>query len=950
MGRSSLHFLLVPDGSAARRLRRTLAEASARSGVVVGTWPELLALAQKEYFISFPRGRHEAFDEALAAPEDAFWSKSYASAPEETARAIEDALTSLLMSTDPGRPSSSLPVDGLRDQPRRIITELFELAEALDDKLPGDLATVQSLLQADPGSVPQLIRVYRSARSPVTTRWQDALVEKLNRDAQLADGLPDPQLQKALDGQFQTVPQASHESALGVLQRRIFKAGDAVAGLDDSVQWIGVRDFYQEAEVTAGMIQSLLDKHPDTSPADIGLLVPDQFEYSIALEDAFKLAGIPLSGLQGERWKRNLGAEAVYHFLYCRQKPAPRMALAICLSSVLMPWTVEEGAVMAQAVMDGNYDPRPPQDADRDALAMIALLKGLKGGDSEPERLAKALREYATLLDGGEAYGQHEGRAREIAFRVIEKLGDSKNIDWSELRREALPRTLTANETPDFNIEGVTVWRERHEPWRPVRHLFVLGFEQGRYPHRIFSSPVFANEDIVEIRKALGLQIDSPGDIQHQQRHLFRRQLSAVSDSVTILIPRRRTDGAAQLPSESLLFMRRLVAMPASGRDLIAELDSGDDIDRIRHLALAEPELSEPPREFRKEPLRFNRNLLALRTDEDGNPKPESPSGLEMPLVSSLGWLMSRLHAVPLQWEPESGDNRVVGSLAHKVFEELFQPGCELPAPDQIHARTREVLDGAIQQQAPFFRSAQWQFERMHLAEQAARSAQAWREIVKGLGARVLGSEQWLQGSWGGIDIYGQADLILGLGEGELLVVDYKWSKSTGRRKRMERGYDSQASLYRAMLETGGLKPPRDGDDPDPNAEELAEEIKAAKWIGIVYYTMRDHSCLSDSDRSTFASIPRWIGMQNRVAENASGIIQSRLEELRNGIVRLNFTGDGPYFYKHGGVPDYALEVSPLISLFSMEEPKSEGEFNPWEYRIPEDDVEPELDAEGDMA
>ena len=944
MGRPAQHFLLVPDGGAARRLRRTLAEASARSGVIVGTWPELLSLAQKEYFISHPRGLHEAFEQALQAPEDAFWSKSYASAPDETARAVSNALISLIGAADPQQPTSAIAVNGLSDHPRRIVTELLELAKSLGDKLPGDLAAIQCLLQADPESVPQPIRLYRSPGSPVTTRWQDALIEKLNSDAQLAGSQPDPQLQRALDDEFRTIARASGQSALGLLQRRMFEAGEAPAALDDSVQWVGVRDFYQEAEVAAGMVQTLLDKHPGTSPADIGLLVPDHFEYSIALEDAFRLAGIPLSGLPGERWKRDLGAEAVYHFLYCRQKPAPRMALAICLSSILMPWTAAQGAVMAQAVMDGNYDPRPPKDASPEALGMIALLKGLKGGDSDPDQLANALREYTALLDGGETYAIHAKRARDIAFRVIDQFGDSKNIDWSALRREAIPRTLPASETPDYNIEGVTVWREMHEPWRPVRHLFVLGFVQGRYPRRVMHSPVFANEDIVAIREALGLHIDSLGDVQHRHRHRFKRQLSAASESVTFLIPRRKADGAAQLPAESLVFMRQLVATPESGRDLIAELDAGDDLERIRHLALAEPDDSEPPRVFRKEPLRFNRNLLALRKDEDGKPKPESPTGLEMPLVSSLGWLLSRLGAVPLQWEPESGDNRVVGSLAHKVFEDLFRPGSELPAADQIPGRTREVLEGAIQQQAPFFRSAQWQFERMHLAEQAARSAEAWRQIVERLGARVLGSEQWLHGRWGGIDIHGQADLILGLGPGELLVVDYKWSGSAGRRKRMELGYDSQASLYRAMLETGGLKPPRNGDAPDPNAEKLAAEIKAARWIGIVYYTMRDQTCLADSDRETFASIPRWIGMQNGVADKASEVIQSRLHELRDGIVRLNFTDDRTYFLKRGGVPGYALDVSPLISLFSVEEPETEGEFDPWSYDIPEDH------EEGDMA
>ena len=32
-------------------------------------------------------------------------------------------------------------------------------------------------------------------------------------------------------------------------------------------------------------------------PKDIGLLLPDEFEYAVAVEDAFRLAGLALSGL-----------------------------------------------------------------------------------------------------------------------------------------------------------------------------------------------------------------------------------------------------------------------------------------------------------------------------------------------------------------------------------------------------------------------------------------------------------------------------------------------------------------------------------------------------------------------------------------------------------------------------------------------------------------------------
>jgi hypothetical protein len=39
---SIIHFLLTPDRSSARRVRRMVAENSPRLGVMVGTWTELV--------------------------------------------------------------------------------------------------------------------------------------------------------------------------------------------------------------------------------------------------------------------------------------------------------------------------------------------------------------------------------------------------------------------------------------------------------------------------------------------------------------------------------------------------------------------------------------------------------------------------------------------------------------------------------------------------------------------------------------------------------------------------------------------------------------------------------------------------------------------------------------------------------------------------------------------
>ena len=218
-------------------------------------------------------------------------------------------------------------LEGLAERPRRHLADLLRLAKALGGRLPPELAAIRELLAADASQALRTLRVISVDGVPALTRWQRALIEKLNRDAAVDD---DPALARVLSPGAGGERCGAAPGALGVLQAQLYRATADKAPLDESVQWLGVRDFLQEAEVAAGMVQRLLAEDSKLKPADIGLLLPDEFEYAVAVEDAFRLGGLALSGLPAERWRRDLGREAVFHFVYCRQKPAPAMALAVC--------------------------------------------------------------------------------------------------------------------------------------------------------------------------------------------------------------------------------------------------------------------------------------------------------------------------------------------------------------------------------------------------------------------------------------------------------------------------------------------------------------------------------------------------------------------------------------------------------------------------------------------
>ena len=130
---------------------------------------------------------------------------------------------------------------------------------------------------------------------------------------------------------------------------------------------------------------------------------------------------------------------------------------------------------------------------------------------------------------------------------------------------------------------------------------------------------------------------------------------------------------------------------------------------------------------------------MALRVDEDGQPKPESPSSLETLMVSRLAWLLRRLEAEPLEWAPEAANPALLGTVAHEVFEGLFAPDVSLPTREEIPERVEAALDDVLKRIAPFLRASQWTVERRHFTAQTIKAAQAWRDTIEQLGAEVVG-------------------------------------------------------------------------------------------------------------------------------------------------------------------------------------------------------------------
>ena len=882
-----LEFLLVPDKDAGRRVRRRLAETTPCSGVLVGTWSRLLRYARKHYFIAPDDDSEVALMNAMAGMKDAFWSKSFKVAPAASAREVCSALEKIIAESDPDGELSWAEPEERPDRVDRRVQDLVELSRHKPSPLPGELVLIKQILKESRRAAVHPIRVYQVAGQPRLTVWQAALVAELNRDA---GGPTDDHLQELLTDCLTAQPRARENSALALLQRSLFEYSSESAAADASVQWVAVRDVYQEAELAAGMVQTLLSEDPDLKESDVGVLVPDSLAYQAAVGDAFGLAGIPLSGLSKGAVERDLGREAVFNFLFCRQQPTPKMAEQALLSSPLLP---KEGTEERTTLEGLIHAPDPRKDPDQ----------------AEPSVLHAALGEFLTILqdrktdkDFAPALVTHFKQAADAVGKLQKELDNTETVDWPALRRLVTPEPVVLEGKAEYTLQGVTVIRESREPWRDVRHLFVLGFNASRYPAPVTTSSVFFDDELPVVQERLGLigQIPTAADDEWERRMRVRRQLCSASDTATFLLSHFDAQGNETDPSSSFAFMEQLLGAEDAAKPRVLYLDDEQDRNQILHLARAEDAMPQAPRALLRndDTVDLHQNLLVPIAETSSSYAP-SPSSLDRLLVSPLHWLLKRVDALPKPWETESLTPLLSGLLVHELFDKLFEDNSSQRSLDQIRTKTENILREEAREIAPFLLSPHWGIELKDLIEGASHAAFAWQGILSALGnpSRAM-AEESMSGLWNGEKVWGRPDAIFESAGKWRLIVDFKWSSSAMRIKRMKNAYELQASVYRAM------------DQGKSNNEVLS---------AIAYFTLKDKTCLSDVPDLSGGRAPGWTELGQDISSEATRIVLKRLDEVRGGTIRLNNKDDQERLIKLG-VGTYALGESPLVMLFAVPE------------------------------
>jgi len=901
----NLSFYLVPDKFAAHHLRQQLTQKSAILGTQVGTWPELLEIARTSYCLPLAADDwQDKLKSCISMVKNAFWHKSLTHDPDATTTIISQSLVDLLWAIGPNQKITTEIRKELSSRGSRHIKDLLALHKKMDGIVLEELSLIQALLATNKNQAIRTIEVHYVADISNLNIWQKALVDLLNQH--VAKGTQVNTTSNKCHEHILWSPPVKGKSGLCHMQRNLFSKAQTKQKSQSGLQWLATRDYLQEVEIAAGMVQELIAE-ASLATNEIALLVPESQNYTRAMAKVFTDAGIPLSGLSYISNNRDLGRELLYHFLLCRKtaSPAP-MLQASLFSSPLLPWH-EKSEEVSQQIMDGSWLSTIVEDLPEDQQRTAYFLSGKK--IVKPDSLRKSLRGLMAVVNKGDGRTEFRQIALASISDVLSHLDeDDGKIHWNTLLKICTPKALSQKENTEINLQGVRVFHPGREPWKKVKHLLVLGFTEGNYPQTPGVFPVIPEEDRFTLMKQ-DITLPTRSAILKQRRDRFQRQLCSATQAITFFLPMMDSMGGRLKPTSSLGFMAQIFNGINSGEELIMNLEQLKARKQVNYLAIANEQTATPPRNMTCEDLELEENLLTKRKNSKGKTAPESPSGFATMMVSPLAWVFDRYNIDSHEWAAVKLDAMTIGSIAHEIFEQVFSRKQPLLQRGRIPAKIKTLFNQVIKKDYPFLERDEWQVECQQMIRQFTEAAISWLDFIKKNKLEILGEETNLQGKFNKHPIRGKADIICRCPDGKLLVIDYKTSKSTQRKECMEKGFDHQASLYALMLKSGEM--------PDKIPVKLKNHLEKSPEIGALYYTLRDQVVLGDSKAGSLADTQV---VNNNIADNGLALIKERMKSLRHGTVPLNKNTDSDTFKDETGITPYAFDSSPLVSLFVTEE------------------------------
>lgn len=393
------------------------------------------------------------------------WSESFAVAPEQTISAVGAMLRQVMAATCDLDPAS-IKTDALWGGGRAklhlsALRDLWTLDPAV---IPADLAKLKDFLVCEAADALQPFHVIWDRSSLRLTPLERAVLERLERHHEpLAHGDSDV-VRFVADRKMAGAPETC---TAGHVQRHLLNPDAHAIPLDDSLALLAVRDSLTECETAAAIIQRWLSDDESLALSDIGVIVPPSSDYALYLAESFAHAGLVASSMPGVAARRNIGSEALLHFLQCRRRPAPAMGLASLYCSPVLCWSSEIGTALANSVMAGDFQPRLTHSFTGKSAALFTLIRS--SSPTTTGQLKDQLRSFYRLLSDDEALADDVKEAKRQITRLIAALGRSTDFGEPDLDK-AIQFAATYQATPaergSYYLGGVAVMQTHEAPTR----------------------------------------------------------------------------------------------------------------------------------------------------------------------------------------------------------------------------------------------------------------------------------------------------------------------------------------------------------------------------------------------------------------------------------------------------------------------------------------------------
>ncbi len=296
-----------------------------------------------------------------------------------------------------------------------------------------------------------------------------------------------------------------------------------------------------------------------------------------------------------------------------------------------------------------------------------------------------------------------------------------------------------------------------------------------------------------EFLEQMGLVLETPRTQSQRKQLLQWRPVLQTSGRLLLVIP-EQVDGAEAVSPLLLSDIEAIFGQEI--KDFSFHLDRETDRQRLVERLKMPARETISTRSIRRPRPQIQVSNPQLLTESEY----ETPTNLDSLFYYPHRWFFrQKLRLYRSSLLSVTGDNTLLGSLAHRFFEKLLK--------ENLSGLDRKALNGWIDNEAAtlFPREGATLLlygrepERLAFLNKVKNAAWSLVSLLRSNGWEVENTEMELAGNFAGMAVRGKADLVLRRGE-EQAIVDLKWSGAKRRKELIQNGEDLQLVLYAHLL------------------------------------------------------------------------------------------------------------------------------------------------------